>query len=215
MSKKLGFDYLLLDGGFAGMQGVYYGPMLAGKTGTAVPAQPYWWRLFRSMHYLDIGLFGECTTGWVGNTSNAKDEDKNYLWMFSLGTIWGSSALRDNPETLHKIHQLYNGLPRNGMPRLQPSNTDPVRRYARKFYAQHAVPEWIELKNLRMGEPLEISVAIGRAPISGEDSLADTDVGETTQRTIRPWVWDDVVWHYSDGTSVVYPAYDQIDWNAE
>jgi hypothetical protein len=24
-----------------------------------------------------------------------------------------------------------------------------------------------------------------------------------------------MVWHYNDGTSVVYPAYDKIDWTKE
>ena len=31
----------------------------------------------------------------------------------------------------------------------------------------------------------------------------------------RPWTWGDVVWHYDDGTSVVYPAYDKVDWTKE
>jgi len=31
----------------------------------------------------------------------------------------------------------------------------------------------------------------------------------------RPWTWGDIVWHYDDGTSVVYPAYDKIDWTKE
>jgi len=32
---------------------------------------------------------------------------------------------------------------------------------------------------------------------------------------IRPWTWTDVIWHYSDGSSAVYPAYEKIDWSKE
>lgn len=210
MSKELGFDYFLMDGGFGGLQGVDYSPRLLGKTDTAVPCQPYWWRMFRSMKAIDIHLFGECTTGWVGgNTNGAAEGDEHYIWMFHQSVLWFSTGpLAKEPENVHKFYQLYNGIHHSIEP-----NLGAVRRYAVKFYEQNRAPDWVELKNLRQEGPLEISITTSESPVAGGGVL--TNVEGTVKQTIRPWVWDDVVWHYNDGTSVVYPAYDKIDWHTE
>ena len=207
MSKKLGFDFFLMDGGFGGLQGVDYAPRLAGKTDTAVPCQPYWWRLFRSMEAIDIRLFGECTTGWVGgNTNCAGGDDAYFLWMYHLSTLWGSESIDKNSENVHHLYQLYNSVPRRAR-----TNTEAVRRFARKFYEEHKAPDRIELLNLRQEEPRKISFTAGAAPVAGDG--VQVNRGMTLTKTISPWLWDDVVWHYNDGTSVVYPAYDKIDWS--
>ncbi|MCX6632353.1 MAG: hypothetical protein NTW28_32490, partial [Candidatus Solibacter sp.] len=84
MSRKLGYDWMLMDGGFGGMQGVDYAPMLAGKSPGAVACQPYWWRMFRSMHSIGMDNVGECTLGWRGgDVVNTGDGDEYFLWMFT------------------------------------------------------------------------------------------------------------------------------------
>ena len=68
MSRKLGFDFVMQDGGFGGMNGVDYAPRLMGKSDSATPFQPYWWRMYRSMKAIDVHVFGECTRGGSGAT---------------------------------------------------------------------------------------------------------------------------------------------------
>ena len=208
MSRKLGFEYILMDGGFGGLQGVDYAPRIAKKTDTAVPCQPYWWRLFRSMEAVGLRLFGECTTGWVGgNTNCAAQEDAYFMWMYHLSVLWGSETVDRNPELVHQLYQLYNGVCRRSR-----SNTEAVRRYARQFYEKHKAPDRVELKNLRQEAPREITFAAGSAPVAGDG--VQVNRGKTITKVVAPWVWDDVVWHYNDGTSAVYPAYKNIDWSA-
>ncbi len=47
-----------------------------------------------------------------------------------------------------------------------------------------------------------------------EDS-SHTRVQDDLAAVSQPWTWTDVIWHYPDGSSATYPAYDKIDWNAQ
>jgi hypothetical protein len=58
-----------------------------------------------------------------------------------------------------------------------------------------------------------MTAKVGDSPIAGGGTR--TSGKETTKLRVRPWTWSDVVWHYHDGTSVVYPAYRKIDWAEE
>ena len=211
-SSELGFDFLELDGGFAGLQGVDYAPMLAGRADGAVACMPYMWRFFRTMHHVDIRLFGECTVGWKGGTLNITgDADEHRIWMFSLGVFsmgWSNKprAIIDSPERLHKLFQLYNGL-------RQDVGDHAVRRFARKFFAEHRAPDWVELKDLRREETVTVSITWAESPVGGKPGKVDENNPVTG--TIEPWTWSDVVWRYYDGTSVVYPAYEKIDSGSE
>lgn len=208
MSKKLGFDWVLMDGGFGGLQGVDYAPMLNGETDAAVAAQPYWWRLFRSMHHLDVRNFGECTLGWKGgNVSLAfREGDEHFLWMFHAGCTYNGGTT-STPERLHRLYQLYNGLH-------FVQEAAPVHRFAAKFYAAHRAPDWVELKDLRQGEPVALAAKAGDSPVAGSGGTR-VDEKDLAAGTVRPWLWGDVVWHYADGSSVTYPAYDRVDWAKE
>jgi len=210
MSRKLGFGWLLMDGGFGGLQGVDYAPMLSGEAEQAVPCQPYWWRMFRTMHHLGIKNYGECTVGWKAGFTNLLGEgDEHYLWMFSFSSIWGRLK-EPTPEHVHKIFQLYNGYPMAEPWQREAPEITQVRLYARDFYRKHRAPDWLELKDLRQGGPATTPTKAKDPPVAGGPSRAP-EKGAPTE-TIRPWTWDDVVWHYDDGTSVVYPAYGEIDW---
>jgi len=187
MSAKLGFESVLVDGGFGGFQGVDYTPIQNGKADGAVACQPYWWRMWRSMNFAGIRMFGECTVGWKGGSVVAGGEgDEHYQWMFTLGWYIGSQRALQTPELAHRTFQLYNSNRGD-------AGSAAVRRFARKFYESHPAPEWIELKDLRQLDPVDLAEA-GR---------------------IRPWTWTDVVWHFEDGSRAVYPAYEKIDWQAE
>jgi hypothetical protein len=207
MSARLGFDRVLTDGGFGGMQGVDYAPVLDGRTDTAVPCQPFWWRYFRTLQHLGIRQTGECTGGWVGaNTSVGGPTDIHHLWMLQMGTIIFPDQFLTTPADLHRAYQLYNECNT-----LAPGRFAAVRRHAVRFYATHRAPDWIELRDLREGEPVEVVATNGAyaglpKPVTPEAPC---------RYTVRPWTWREAVWHYDDGTQAVFPAYDQIDWSKE
>ncbi len=204
MSARLGYDRVLTDGGFGGLQGVDYAPMLAGMSDTAVPCQPFWWRYFRTLHHLGIRQMGECTGGWVGaNTSVGGPTDAYNLWMFQMGSIVFGDALLKTPEAVHQAFQLYNGC-WGSLP------AEAVRKFAVEFYRQHPAPEWIELKDLRQGEAVEVVATKGR--FGGLAAAASPESPHTY--TVRPWTWGDAVWHYADGSQAIYPAYVSVDWPA-
>ena len=208
MSRKLGFDWILMDGGFGGMQGVDYAPMFAGKTDSAVASQPYWWRMFRSMHKIGMLNYGECTLGWKGGFVNLTGPgDEYFIWMYQCSAIWGNDDLRA-PEQLHKLFQLYNST--SG--RLDAAML-PVCRYAIKFRKEHRPPDWIEFRDLKQAEARQVTVKVGESPVAG----AATRISQADQLafTVQPWTWSDVIWHYDDGTQVAYPAYEKIDWGKE
>ncbi len=203
-AAKLGFSCVLVDGGFGGMQGMDYGPMVAGRSNVALPMQPFWWRFWRTMEHVGIRPYGECTMGWRGgNVFVGGPTDEYYAWMFQMG--W----YREKPATarfLHQLHQLYNGTEfRQGDELL------PVRRYAVRFNQKNPrPPDWIELVDLRQGDEIEITVQRREAPAT---SLQDKSADEREVKIrVRPWTWSDAIWHYDDGAAVVYPAYDKIDW---
>ena len=208
MSKQLGFHWVLMDGGFGGMQGVDYAPMLDGKTDSALPFQPFWWRMFRTMHHLDVRTFGECTVGWKGAFVNLafKPLDNHNLWMIHASCAYNSRDT-SKPDRIHKLYQLYNGCHYD-------KDAVPIHRYARKFYEEHKAPDWVEFRNLRLGDPVQLDLQVGESPVAGggPTRVRQEDVSAGAS---RPWTWDDMVWHYNDGTSVVYPAYDKIDWTKE
>ena len=56
--------------------------------------------------------------------------------------------------------------------------------------------------------------AIGESPVAG-DGATRVRTEDVASDAVRPWTWDDAVWHYDDGTEVIYPAYDKIDWSKE
>lgn len=207
MSAKLGFRRVLVDGGFGGLQGVDYTPMLNGDAAGAVACQPYWWRMWRTMHLLGVRMFGECTVGWKGgNVSVGGAGDEHYAWMFQMGWyVCGRHSPR-TPQFAHRLYQLYNSN-RGDM------GSAAVRRYAKRFHARNRPPDWIELKGLRQGEPVELTAAAGDT--AAADRGTSTPGKGARKVSVRPWTWTDVVWHYNDGTSVVYPAYSKIDWAKE
>jgi hypothetical protein len=208
MSKQLGFDWVLQDGGFGGMQGVDCALMLDGSIDHALPEQPFWWRMFRTMKLLDVKTFGECTVGWKGANVNLafRNGNEHYLWMFHASCTYNGGET-SKPERMHRLYQLYNGLH-------YVKEAEPIHRFAQKFYARNPAPDWIEFVNLRQGETVDINVQVGDSPVAGDGGtrVKEEDVNAGI---IRPWTWDDVIWHYADGTSVVYPAYDRIDWEKE
>jgi hypothetical protein len=222
MSKKLGYTWSELWGDFAGMSGVDYTLMLDHKTDGAVAFQPYWWRMFRSMHYLGIKVQGECTQGWRGaDVSAVGAGDDLFLWMFNQGLV-DSRYYGDGPLTLprnaHRLYQLYN-MTRHTMEQALPAAAgshyaggDAVRRYATKFYAEHRPPDRIEFRDLRASETKEMTFSLRATPLSPQSSRGgESDLHEK----VTTWSWTDVVWHYKDGTSAVYPAFDKIDWSKQ
>jgi hypothetical protein len=207
MSRRLGFGWLLLDGGFGGMQGVDYAPMLAGEAEGAVPCQPYWWRLFRLMHQIGMKNFGECTLGWrAGFTNLVGQGDEHFLWMFHLSSIWGQPP--KSAEHLHRLYQLYNGLPMPQPHEKEAPEATAVRRFARDFYRKNRPPDWIELKDLRQGDPVLLRASPKDSPATSLPTRVDQK--DLAAETVRPWTWSDAVWHYADGASVTYPALDRI-----
>ena len=215
MSARLGFTRVLVDGGFGGFQGVDYAPMLEGKASGAVACQPYWWRFWRSMNHVGIRMFGECTVGWTGGAVSAGGAgDECYQWLFSLGWYIGCGKALQTPELAHRTFQLYNSN-RGDAGGAWPEGLRgaAVRRYARRFYEGNPPPDWIELKDLRQGEPVELTAKVGESPVAGGGTRTTDQEAVTTQ--VRPWTWSDVIWHYEDGRQVVYPASDKIDWSKE
>jgi hypothetical protein len=211
MSRELGFDFILMDGGFGGMQGVYYTHGADGAAAGAVAAQPYWWRVFRSMKHIGIRNIGECTLGWKGgNVTMTGAGDEHFLWMYQFTQVFGNEDLK-RPEQVHKLYQLYNSMEF----RREDKASDPVRRFAHKFRQAHPRgPDWIELKDLRQAEaPVEVVVTAADSPVAGGPTRATPET--PIKYTVRPWTWTDAVWHYDDGTSVVYPDYGKVDWAKE
>ena len=86
-----------------------------------------------------------------------------------------------------------------------------MRRYAQQFYETHPAPDWIELKDLRQLDPVQAAVSVGDSPVAG-GSTRSTDQ-DNLQIQVRPWTWSDAVWHFEDGSTAVYPAYEKIDWS--
>ena len=141
-TAEMGFSCVMIDGGFGGMQGVDYSPMLAGRADAALPMQPFWWRFWRTMEHVGIRASGECTTGWCGgNVAVGGPGDEHYAWMFQAGWYREKPA---TPRFLHQLYQLYNGTEfRPGDELL------PVRRFAIEFNRKHPdPPDWVELVGL-------------------------------------------------------------------
>jgi len=159
------------------------------------------------MEHVGIRASGECTTGWCGgNVAVGGPGDEHYASMFQMGWYREKPA---TPRFLHQLHQLYNGTEfRTGDELL------PVRRFAVDFYRKHPIPpDWIELVDLRQEDEIEITVSRHEAPAT---SLVGRSEDEPEVKLkVRPWTWTDVIWHHEDGTSVVYPGYDGIDWEQE
>ena len=210
MSARLGFGHILMDGGFGGLQGVDYAPRLNGQTDEAVPMQPYWWRLFRTMEHLGLVMCGECTAGWMGGVVNLIEPgDENFLWMMHCGVVHGHARNQD-PRTVHRLYQLYNCTTYFTNTH-EAEHLTHVRLHAREFYAQYEAPQWIELVNLRQLPPREIRLEIGDSPIAGGPTRI-SDASEL-RMTTAPWEWEDVIWHFEDGSQVVFPSYDRVDWS--
>ncbi len=221
MSAKLGFEWMEMDGTFGGMQGVDYAPMLDGKAKGAVAFQPYWWRMFRSMHQIDLRAQGECTLGWRGgDVSTIGPADEYFIWLFNQSSIdsrtYGNGPLT-TARNAHQLYQLYNitrhtieqvRKPAPGSPQ---AGADAVRRFAAKFYAKHGPPDWIEFRDLTAGETRVLDVRAGSSPVAGSGARVTGPVRES----VTPWSWSDVVWHYNDGSSAVYPAFEKVDWSRE
>ncbi len=207
MTARLGYERVLVDGGFGGMQGVDYTPMHLGKADGAVAVQPYWWRFWRTLQHIGIRPFGECTMGWKGgNVTAGGAGDELYPWMFQMGWFIGCNRALQSPEQMHRLYQLYNCVALT-------SGSAAVRRYARKFHEGNRAPDWIELKELRQLDPVELTVKVVEQPVPGTGTLSASP--GTRKIRVRPWTWSDAVWHYDDGTSAVYPAYEKVDWSKQ
>jgi len=206
-AAAMGYNAVLVDGGFGGMQGVDYSPMLAGRSDTAVPMQPFWWRFWRTMEHVGIRPYGECTMGWRGgNVAVGGPGDEHFAWMFQAGLYREKPA---TPEFLHRLHQLYNGTEFR-----QGDDLLPVRRYAVRFYRNNPrPPDWIELVGLHQTGEVEIAVQRREAPATSLYDAADAE--PEVKIKVRPWAWSDAIWHYDDGSSVVYPGYEKIEWSKE
>jgi hypothetical protein len=159
------------------------------------------------MHNAGIEMFGECTVGWKGgNVAAGGAGDECYQWLFTLGWYVGSGKALQTPQLAHRTYQLYNSNRGD-------AGSDAVRRFARRFYEKNPPPDWIELRDLRQGEPIVIAAKVGDSPVAGGGTR--TTDQETVRIQVRPWTWTDVIWHYDDGRQVVYPAYDRVDWSKE
>jgi hypothetical protein len=66
---------------------------------------------------------------------------------------------------------------------------------------------------MRQGEPGEMTTRVGDSPIAGGGTRTTQE--ESVKVRVRPWTWGDAVWHYDDGSSVVYPAYESLDWEKQ
>jgi hypothetical protein len=114
------------------------------------------------------------------------------------------------PEFLHRLHQLYNGT-EFGRDQESRGELAPVRRYAVEFNRKNRrPPDWIELVDLRRADEIEITIP-GRE-IAGTSGQGESETEPDVTIKVRPWIWSDAIWHYNDGTNVVYRAYDKIDW---
>lgn len=213
MSAQLGFDMTLTDGAFGGLSGVDYAPMRAGMAEGAIPCQPFWWRVFRSMAHVGLKNFGECTLGWKGGFVNCTgDGDEHYLWMFGASCIWANRHLL-TPEVLHRLFQVYCGTEAGRLLAPGHEREHAVCRYASRFFREYGSPEWIELRDLTRGEEREVTGSVAESPVAGfATRITEAD---TYSLKVTPWTWTDAVWHYSDGRSVTYPAFDRIDWKIE
>ncbi len=60
---------------------------------------------------------------------------------------------------------------------------------------------------------MELTVKVIEQPVPGIGALPKAK--DTSKIQVRPWTSSDAVWHYDDGTSVVYPAYENIDWSRQ
>jgi len=126
--------------------------------------------------------------------------------MFQAGLYREKPA---TPEFLHRLHQLYNGTEFR-----QGDDLLPVRRYAVRFYRNNPrPPDWIELVGLHQTGEVEIAVQRREAPATGLYDAADAE--PEVKIKVRPWAWSDAIWHYDDGSSVVYPGYEKIEWSKE
>jgi hypothetical protein len=110
---------------------------------------------------------------------------------------------------VHRLYQCYNSLDA-GKP---DPNGDAVRRFAAKFRREHRGPDWIEFKDLRQLDPVEVTVTATESPVAGGGTRVTPE--SAIKFTVRPWTWTDVVWHYEDGSSAVYPDFSKIDWSKE
>ncbi len=123
-----------------------------------------------------------------------------------MGWFIGSQQALTSPEQTHRLYQLYNCTRAD-------SGNPAVRRYGRKFLDSHPAPEWIELKDLRQLDPVDVEVPVSESPVAGGGTRS-TDK-DKVKIQVRPWTWTDAIWHFEDGTSAVYPAYDRLDWSQE
>ena len=151
------------------------------------------------MEHLGIRMFGECTVGWKGgNVVAGGTADELYSWMFHMGWYIGSQGLAE--------------------PRADASPVPTLQRHARR-------------RRQRRGAALRARV-LRHAPRPGLDRVEGPTArraggddgqrrrfagswqrhhaGEKDELTlrVRPWIWTDVVWHYADGATAVYPSFD-------
>jgi hypothetical protein len=169
MSAELGCGTVFFDGGFGGMNGVDY------TSGHAVPAQPYWWRLFRLVKEAGLDLYGECGVGWGGayDFGPVGMEAETMPWWFANGSInppdWtgktNSAALR------HRLHQVYCAVDMASAPDAEEHYR--ATKFFSAFLRTHGHPDRIVLKSLR--------------------------------RESERWVYDGVDWEYAAGRRVEYP----------
>jgi hypothetical protein len=215
MGRLLGFEGILVDGGFGGLEGVDYTPLIEGKTKEALPCQPYWWRFYRTAAWLGYRLWGECTTSWLGGfvAGAGIQHDMPDLWWLSVGNSYDRPSFVDEPAFEHRAFELAE---------MSPGGT--LDRIGEDFLvalSEHRLPNWKDLPTpfrrelatamgfLRKYGPPKRIVFVNLRP--GEIKKCTTPSNwftgsHNTSFTYRGWQWDGVEWVTQDGRHIAYPS---------
>jgi len=214
MSSKLGMQAVFVDGGFGALGGVDYRPMLNKTRDTAVPNQPYWWRFWQQAHLLGLPVYGECMVGWGGgNDFGVADiTDLQFPWIYTLSSI--NSATTPGyrpiaPRFRHAVYQVYGTIDVSGHlgGEVEPENQRKLIAFHGQFLAKHGEPAALHFVNLRKGKPVTLSLKTGSALVAGEaEKVPATEKIEV----VEPWLYDGVMWRYTDGREIRYPRYEDI-----
>ncbi len=214
MSSRLGMQAIFVDGGFGALGGVDYRPLVDKRRETAVPNQPYWWRFWRQAHWLGLPVYGECMLGWGGanDFGTADITDLQFPWIYTLSSINSATTPGYRPITpkfRHALYQVHGTVDVSGnlTGEVEPEKQRKLIAFHKQFLAKHGVPEGLRFENLRKGEPVTFSLTTGSVLVAGEAERVKE--AERTD-TLVLWRYDGVVWQYSDGREIPYPACEKI-----
>jgi len=214
MSARLGMNAIFVDGGFGALGGVDYRPLVEKQRNTAVPNQPYWWRFWRQAYRLGLPVYGECMLGWGGanDFGVAHITDLQFPWIYTLSSINSQATPGYRPiapKYRHALYEVYGTIDVSGhlSNEVEPENQKKLLAFHKQFLAKHGEPDGLRFVNLRRGEPVTFSLKTGSVLAAGEAER----VKETEQtETVVPWRYDSVIWQYSDGREIPYPACEKI-----